>query len=214
MQTLILVTLFAAQMVPPFAEGTVKVLGQRLSVGRVVKNAPYQATAITEMKQTLADGNEIVRKSVSKMCRDSQGRVRLEQIEPELQRMILVQDPEAQTGFSYSPGTGRLQTYGTKKAGTAPIGIAPGTPTDKTTEEGLAVEHSRKETVIAAGQMGNTKPLEIVDESWYSPELQIVVKSVHRDPRSGVVTYRLTGIDRKEPDHKLFETPAGVKAQR
>jgi hypothetical protein len=29
------------------------------------------------------------------------------------------------------------------------------------------------------------------------------------DPRSGETTYRLTNIDRSEPDRSLFEVPAG-----
>jgi hypothetical protein len=31
----------------------------------------------------------------------------------------------------------------------------------------------------------------------------------HRDPRSAETTYRLTNIDRGEPDRSLFEVPAG-----
>jgi hypothetical protein len=73
------------------------------------------------------------------------------------------------------------------------------------------VEGTRVTIVIAAGQMGNAKPMEIVDESWYSPELEVMVKSQHSDPRSGVVTYRRSAIERKEPDPKLFEIPAGAQ---
>jgi hypothetical protein len=206
--------LLAAQVVPPFPEGTVKVLGQRLSVGRTVKNSPYQATAITEVKQTLADGNEILRKSVAKMSRDSRGRVRLEQTEPEIGRMILVQDPEARSGFSFSPGTGRLQTYGTKKTGGANFPAMEGVSIGKTVVDGIAAEGKRQVTLIPAGQIGNAKAIEIVDESWYAPELQVIVKSLHSDPRSGVVSYRLTGIERKEPEAKLFEIPEGARPRQ
>src|SRR5690349_13860171 len=38
--------------------------------GKVVKGAPYSGEAVTEMVQTLADGNRIVNKTTSKVYRD------------------------------------------------------------------------------------------------------------------------------------------------
>jgi hypothetical protein len=210
---MILTTLISGLALAQLPEGTAKVLGQRLSVNTAVKNAPYQATATTQVKQTLADGNEILRQTVAKMARDGRGRVRLEQVEPEMNRMILVEDPEARTGFSYSPGTGRAQIYGGKKRGTVQMPTAHGTPLSKSVIDGIVVEGTRQITVMPAGQIGNAKPIEIVDETWYSPELQVIVKSQHSDPRTGIVTYRLSAIERKEPDPKLFEIPAGAQIQ-
>jgi len=78
----------------------------------------------------------------------------------------------------------------------------------KQTLEGVEAEGTRFTTTIAAGEIGNEQPLEIVFESWYSPELQTVVMSKHSDPRSGENTYRLTNINRTEPAHLLFEVPS------
>jgi hypothetical protein len=47
-----------------------------------------------------------------------------------------------------------------------------------------------------------------VSERWYSPELQTVVMTKHRDPRMGETQYKLTGIRRSEPLKSLFEVPA------
>jgi hypothetical protein len=47
--------------------------------GKVVKNAPYSAQAVTETTQTLGDGNRIVNKTTSAQYRDSEGRTRREQ---------------------------------------------------------------------------------------------------------------------------------------
>jgi len=44
-----------------------------------VTGAPYSAEAITEVTQTLADGNRIQRRTTAKVARDGQGRVRREQ---------------------------------------------------------------------------------------------------------------------------------------
>src|SRR5262245_35082459 len=62
---------------PP--DGTFKVLGPKFAIGKVVKGAPYSATATTETIQTLSDGNQIIRKNESRLYRDSEGRTRIEQ---------------------------------------------------------------------------------------------------------------------------------------
>jgi hypothetical protein len=76
------------------------------------------------------------------------------------------------------------------------------------TIEGVTAEGTRSTLTIPAGEVGNTLPIEIVDETWYSPELQINLMTRHRDPRSGETTYRLTNLNRSEPDRSLFEIPA------
>jgi hypothetical protein len=77
------------------------------------------------------------------------------------------------------------------------------------TMEGVSVEGKRATTTIPAGQIGNVQPIETVSEVWFSPELQAVVMSKHSDPRFGETVYQLTGIQRAEPDHSLFEVPPG-----
>jgi len=47
--------------------------------GRVVKGQPYSAQTVTEMTQTLADGNRIVQRTEGAVCRDGEGRTRREQ---------------------------------------------------------------------------------------------------------------------------------------
>ncbi len=74
--------------------------------------------------------------------------------------------------------------------------------------EGVEAEGTRNTTTISAGEMGNERAIEIVSERWYSPELQTVVMSRHRDPRFGETVYRLTNIDRTEPAQSLFEVTA------
>ncbi len=61
---------------------------------------------------------------------------------------------------------------------------------------------------IPAGQIGNERPIEVVSEHWYSPELQMVVMTRTADPRTGETVYKLTGISRGEPPRSLFEAPA------
>src|SRR6266498_1535094 len=74
--------------------------------------------------------------------------------------------------------------------------------------EGVEAEGTRSTMTIPAGEIGNERPIEIVNERWYSPELQTVVMTRHSDPRMGESSYRLTNIDRSEPAKSLFEVPA------
>lgn len=79
--------------------------------------------------------------------------------------------------------------------------------------EGVEADGTRSTVTIPAGEIGNERPIEIVNERWYSPELQTVVMTRHSDPRFGEASYRLTNIDRSEPVKSLFEVPADYKVQ-
>jgi hypothetical protein len=76
------------------------------------------------------------------------------------------------------------------------------------TVEGVNAVGTRTTITIPAGQIGNERAIEIVDERWFSPDLQTMVMTRHSDPRSGETVYRLMNINRAEPDHSLFEVPA------
>jgi len=82
------------------------------------------------------------------------------------------------------------------------------------TIEGVEAQGSRSTITIPAGKIGNERAIEIVHEAWYSPQLQTVVMSRVFDPRSGEVVYRLTNINRSEPDSSLFEVPTDYKIQQ
>jgi hypothetical protein len=79
------------------------------------------------------------------------------------------------------------------------------------TIEGVSAQGKRETVTIPAGQIGNEKPIEIVTETWFSPELHTMVLRKHSDPRMGDSTYRLTDIKRNEPDPALFQPPPGTK---
>jgi len=77
------------------------------------------------------------------------------------------------------------------------------------TIEGVRVTGTRTTVTIPAAAIGNRAPIEIVTEQWYSPELNVVMLSEHRDPRVGQTRYRLHEISRSEPDAALFRVPDG-----
>lgn len=348
--------------VPP--DGTFKLLGSRLNLGKTVKGAPYSATAITESNQTLSDGNQIIHRDEAAYYRDSEGRTRIEQTLKKIgkwvaagdpKRIVMIADPVA--GYYYSldpnerkatksplfnrvarplfrgdeverqksawerqlksledqekkqrqaledqwekrrrdldeqrskpgqmsdeewtkqkrmleeqrakekeafdeqrekarerleqnlkerkerleqdaarrkqdasspkpiPANSLIKPQPTasaeaKHAATATQSVQTvqsvnGKKTEslgKRVVEGVEAEGTRTTSTIPAGEIGNTLPINVVDESWYSRELQVPVMTRHHDPRSGDNVFRLTNINRSEPARSLFEIPDG-----
>jgi hypothetical protein len=73
--------------------------------------------------------------------------------------------------------------------------------------EGVRALGRKTTSIIPTGQIGNDRPIEITDERWESPELRMLIYSRNSDPRTGVVEYRLTNINRSEPPADLFMIP-------
>jgi len=85
--------------------------------GSNLKGAPFSAEAISENVQTLADGNRIVRRSVTRLYRDSEGRIRREEMPTQLgvpgavvdiPRTVSINDPVAGRRYTLYP---KDQTY-------------------------------------------------------------------------------------------------------
>lgn len=75
------------------------------------------------------------------------------------------------------------------------------------TVEGVPAQGTRITRTIPAGQIGNVQPIVITTESWYSPDLKVLVMSKSSDPRMGETMYKLTNIQRSEPAPSLFQPP-------
>ena len=202
--------------------------------GKLIKGAPFSADILTESIQTLSDGNRIVQRSTTRFYRDSAGRVRREEERGTGSPAISITDPVAGRSYSLDPDNRTAQQTTNMMAihiNTAlqkvrvmnesmAISREPFNwtrrPADdlrvqtlpERTIEGVRAQGVRRTTTIAAGSIGNELPIEIVSEEWTSPDLQVLVLTEHRDPRMGTSTYRVTNINRAEPDAYLFEVPA------
>lgn len=77
--------------------------------------------------------------------------------------------------------------------------------------EGTEAEGKRTTTVLPAGYLGNERPIEIVRETWYSKELQMIVMTNTKNPMTGEQTYKLTKLQRAEQPRSLFEVPTDYK---
>lgn len=75
------------------------------------------------------------------------------------------------------------------------------------TIEGVPAQGTRITRTIPAGQIGNEQPIVITTETWYSPDLKVLIMSKSSDPRMGDTIYQLTNIQRSEPPATLFQPP-------
>jgi hypothetical protein len=76
------------------------------------------------------------------------------------------------------------------------------------TIEGVVAEGTRSTDKITEAQDQNGRALSVVHESWYCPELKIVVLETNDDPRSGTWRHELVNIVRGEPDVTEYRPPA------
>ena len=111
------------------------------------------------------------------------------------------------TASIVSPGAPNVMIY--SKSGTA-LATNPPEVQQLGTKvvEGVQADGTRTTLTIPAGQIGNDNPIQIVDEVWRSPELQVIVHSEHSDPRMGTTVYSLQNISRSDPSPALFQVPA------
>jgi hypothetical protein len=194
---------------------------------KVVQGAPYSAQAVTQFTQTLANGDHIQRTTTASVARDNQGRTRVDRSISGVGalsasaggqgRAIMIHDPVAGVSYALNPAskTGTSNQIRTRPAGSEQTRTRRSSAAEKTEDlgtqviQGLSAQGKRVTRAIAAGQEGNEKEIDIVTETWYSPDLQMVIQSKTSDPRFGETAYQLSGLNRAEPDPALFAVPSG-----
>jgi len=204
---------------------------------KVVTGAPYSAQASTQFTQTLADGTHIQHASTSTIARDSQGRTRTEETMSSIGPMaasggtprttVFIHDPVASMSYvldanSHTVHQMQISQHSPRAKGNGRAGGRPAARsrlgTNVNSEElgtqviqGVNATGTRTTRTIPAGSAGNDRAIQVVTETWYSPDLQVTVMSKTDDPRMGESVYTLTNVNRAEPDASLFQVPADYK---
>lgn len=217
----------------PMPPDAIEFLGFQAGLSdKIVTGAPFSATITTESKQALADGNAIQHSSAGSFARDSQGRTRRDMTMPAFgpwadsgkpaPRVASVNDPVASSRYLLDTDnkTARKmqvprEEWASGKRPQDGAGERPTADSETATTSlgtlmvgGISAEGTRYTRTIPAGQIGNAKPILIVTERWYSPDLQMVVMTKRTDPRMGETTFQMTNIVRQEPAASLFQVPA------
>lgn len=196
-----------------------------------VPHAPFSAKVPVETSHALPDGTVENRKFYSIVARDSSGRVHNENRrivpadsteEPPVNYYIFT-DPEAQTRTFCYPATHVCRV--TRLRLVTSFEQIPEGPLDggkrflqrielgNDTMDSLEVVGTREILTINQGTVGNDHPIATTKEFWYSPQLQINLSVVRKDPRNGTQTLKVTELTLTEPDPTLFKLPAGYKIE-
>jgi len=207
---------------------------------KLVTGAPYSAQAVTQFTQTLANGDHIQRTTTASVARDSQGRTRTDRSIAAVgalaasggeHRAIVIHDPVAGMSYALDPAshTARSMQIRAPRSDAASAESAEAHANARAarsqanlktedlgtqTIQGVSAQGKRVTRVIPAGKEGNEKEIDIVTETWYSPDLQVVVMSKTSDPRFGDSVYQLNSISRAEPDPALFAVPSDYTVQQ
>ena len=200
---------------------------------RPEKGKPFSATATTQTTQTFPDGTHVTQTTSTMEYRDAEGRTRTEPRDGTANgpmRNIEIRDPVAGVMYGLNPsgrfavkinlpgpagggrsGGGRGRSGGAPNPNAEVVGADPNRIVEDLgtkTVNGVAAQGTRISNVVPVGAIGNDREFRSVTERWFSPDLNLLVKSVSTDPRFGTTTYELTNISRQPPDPALFRPPA------
>lgn len=199
----------------------IDILGvQPLEMSAPVLGAPFSAETVTEFVQEFVDGNRMEQRMVGSIARDGVGRVRRELPigvagGPRLVTIIVPDERIHYRLDSANKIAWRLRMPPPRPDRSESPGKRP-LPDGMTTEqltasswEGLKIEGTRTTFVIPPNSIGNQRAIDVINERWYSPDLQMVVQTFRSDPRMGKASYKLLKLVRGEPEARLFEIPSG-----
>jgi len=206
---------------------------------QLLVNAPFSGQDLVESAQTLADGSHVTQPSRAgqKVWRDSQGRIRVETsllgggpltqakgsvtlveildpttsaifIMDDITRVVhrvkatVVQPRNVEQGLTAAlppalPNAPKLQTS-TQDLGTQ-------------TMQGVLAHGLRTTTVIPPGARGNDGPLTTSRETWYSPDLNLILSTAINGGTGATSTNSVANLSRNEPDPALFTIPLDYK---
>ncbi len=201
--------------------------------GKTVTGIPLKAQIVLTHENTLSDGNHISRTTQTTLYRDSQGRVRREMTVDAStpatasvkHTIIMINDPVSGKRYMLDPANKTAREmpsppHGPDDHPDRPAGEALKKMLSKDVQrdqlgtktiEGYPATGERVTRTIAAGEIGNEKPIEVVTERWFSTDMQLPVLVVHTDPLMGTATTKVTSVTRGEPDASLFQVPSDYK---
>lgn len=192
---------------------------------KLVKDQPFSAETVIEDTRRLYDGSTVTKRTNGAVYRDAAGRTRREQpLEMVGGFSVVGTDNKPQILVFINDFAARTQYFldvNNKVARRQPLGgnpPEPRTPNEAKSEslgtkviEGVSCEGTRVSFEIPTGHLGNDKPIQVVTENWFSPELQMLVLSRHIDPLAGEHLFKLVNIKRTEPSTELFTVPSSFK---
>lgn len=207
----------------------------------MMANAPYSGREEVELSPTTQGGVTVRQPNRlgQKFWRDSQGRIRVEKsfdFGPNrtegVPTIVQIQDPVA--GFTYIMDDVNKVAHRIKvpvvpqpnleqqvmREATAPLVPLPGSPQPPQrslqdlgtqTMDGVLIHGTRVISVVPAGSRGSDRPITSTRDTWYSPDLNLIIRTVMDSPTSGTQTEKVANLSRSDPDPLLFLVPVDYR---
>jgi hypothetical protein len=205
----------------PQLSGWLTASGVRVNVQLApVTGKPFSGTEIRNAATTFGDGSKSAVSWTTAICRDAEGRMRMEadptiviydptvrawyRLQSDKKTFIKQAIPDDITGFQMI--VIKNSTFANSwKANTRP----PGTDEDLGSQviNGIGTKGTRIIVSMSASKAGTDHDIQVVNERWYSDALDLIIKSSNNDPRFGLVTYELSNLNLSSPDPTLFKVP-------
>ena len=214
-----------------FGPGEMRIMGfEGGKPGAVVTQAPFSGKEVTTDTQTLADGTHITHTNTAQFYRDSQGRTRIERtfsgmgpwaggtpkttieiFDPVAGSMYML-DPETSTATKMTmptpPSAAEIAKHEAEHQAMQASEAVTTTSLGNQTIQGVPCTGTQTTMTVAAGKIGNDRPITVTTVKWYSPDLQLAIQTKRTDPRSGEMDFEFQNISRAEPDASLFQVPS------
>lgn len=193
---------------------------------------PFSGVDSIQWTRNLEDGTTVATHQDARLARDSEGRIYRENVtrfpansdRKSRVKQFIIFDPVAHTRTVCVPAARRCEVndYHVPRSSAAakPIGTfntGKGQLTRESlgtdTIEGLNVAGTRETLTIDTGAEGNSQPLSTVEESWYSPDLEVNLSITRKDPREGTIAIHVIDLSTSEPDPSLFRIPANFTVE-
>lgn len=196
-----------------------------------VENAPFAATVTAEWTRKLEDGGTMTISNHRAVARDSSGRIFQERRflipggdkNPSPLSELDFSDPNLHELYICFPSIRvcRLHSYFAtaefhlQQPGDLPGGHGTLTREDlgKNTLEGVEVVGTRETLTLSPNTVGNSQPLAITKEFWYSPQLGINLLVKRVDPRHGTQIFSVSELTLASPPPAMFQLPQGYVVQ-
>jgi hypothetical protein len=193
--------------------------------GQTVVNIPYSADRHFVAAKKFTDGTTHRTESNGSEARDSKGRTysagerrRIYSGKEQSEILYRIHDPVAGTDTEWDSGSKEVKVIhwraGAQDAEVSKAIEALTIPYSTTEKLGVrnfgsfVAEGTRATYTVPVGRDHNDKPIVVVHESWYCPELKIEILETNDDPRDGATRMELVNILRGEPDITKYRPPA------
>ena len=187
-----------------------------------VAGEPFSATVVIESELDSPDGFVELRRTIGIIARDSKGRTHNEtrRLMPESFHgspalvSVRIFDPESRIRTTLDPvlKIARRQFVPSQaKAASLPNPLLHIEDLGTTLLNGVQARGTRRSYKIDDASSETGEPLQVEDETWYSPDLHLTLLLRHSDPRTGVQTIGVSGFKREDPPASLFDVPQSYR---